>query len=74
MRSMTDEGQLDAAVDPHPTGSAGHLLPREKEEPASAKIGRCCYGYRVPVSRGGAFAHQRWNLRKVKIYQNSDIR
>jgi hypothetical protein len=39
MRSMTVEGHLYAAVDPHPTGSAGHLLPREKEELASARAG-----------------------------------
>jgi glycyl-tRNA synthetase beta chain len=30
MRSMTDEGHLDASADPHPTASGGHLLPREK--------------------------------------------
>jgi ring-1,2-phenylacetyl-CoA epoxidase subunit PaaD len=33
MRSMTDEGEprLSSAALPHPTGSAGHLLPREQE-------------------------------------------
>ncbi|MGL5115695.1 MAG: methylmalonyl-CoA mutase family protein, partial [Beijerinckiaceae bacterium] len=30
-RSATDEGQSYHRADPHPTGSAGHLLPREKE-------------------------------------------
>jgi ATP-dependent Lhr-like helicase len=30
-RSLTDEGQPNGGVDPHPTASGGHLLPREKE-------------------------------------------